>query len=204
MSNDGKMVPGNADCAEPTDEALMTRVQTEDRDALGQLFEKYARMIHGVATRILRDVTEAEDLVQDLFLFIQRKSRIFDSSKSTARSWIIQMAYQRAIERRRHLASRRFHRREDIQSDNVKASGTWMFEGDYSADVVFGRTGIQKVLGALSEDQRKTIRLFFFDGWTISEIAKELGQPVGNVRHHYYRGLEKLRKKMFDDNKKAD
>jgi RNA polymerase sigma-70 factor (ECF subfamily) len=189
--------------AEPTDEALMTRVHADDPEALGRLFQRYARIVRGVATRILRDITEAEDLVQDLFLFIQRKAGIFDSSKSTAKSWIIQMAYHRAIERRRYLATRHYYNRADIQDHAVRMAGKWNVEADYSAEVVFGRNGIKKVIETLSEGQRETIRLFFFDGLTISEIAKELGQPAGNVRHHYYRGLEKLRKQMFDDSKKA-
>jgi RNA polymerase sigma-70 factor, ECF subfamily len=193
--------PHKADCSEPTDEVLMTSVQADDPQALGRLFERYARIVRGVAARILRDATEAEDLVQDLFLFVQRKAHIFDQSKSTARSWIIQMAYHRAIERRRYLATRHYYNREEIRDRAVGMAGKLIVEADYSADVVFGRTGIQKVLGTLSEDQSKTIRLFFFDGWTISEIARELGQPIGNVRHHYYRGLEKLRKQMFDDKK---
>jgi RNA polymerase sigma-70 factor (ECF subfamily) len=200
VTNDDKRV---REPAEPTDEMLLARVKAEDQDALGRLFERYARLSRGVAARILRDVTEAEDLVQDLFLFIRRKAGIFDRSKSTARSWIVQMAYHRAIERRRYLESRRYYTHEDIQGDAAKVSGKWMVEDDYSADVVFGRTGIQKVLGSLSENQRETIRLFFFDGYTIKEISDKLGQPVGTVRHHYYRGLEKLRKQMFDDNKKA-
>jgi len=190
--------------AEPTDEALMTRVQADDPQALGRLFERYARIVRGVAAKILRDATEAEDLVQDLFLFIHRKARIFDSSKSTARSWIVQMTYHRAIERRRYLTARRYYSHGDIQVDAAAKSGKPTIEGDYSAEVVFGRTGIQKVLGSLSENQRETIRLFFFDGYTIREISEKLGQPVGAVRHHYHRGLEKLRKQMFDDNKKAD
>jgi RNA polymerase sigma-70 factor (ECF subfamily) len=196
-------VTDNRQVAEPTDEALMTRVHADDPEALGWLFQRYARIVRGIATRILRDIAEAEDLVQDLFLFIQRKAGIFDSSKSTAKSWIIQMAYHRAIERRRYLATRHYYNREDIRDHAVNMAGKWNVEADYSADVVFGRNGIKKVLETLSEDQRETIRLFFFDGWTISEIAKELGQPTGNVRHHYYRGLEKLRKQMFDDSKKA-
>src|ERR1700733_7983417 len=106
VTNDDKRV---REPAEPTDEMLLARVKAEDQDALGRLFERYARLIRSVAARILSDVTEAEDLVQDLFLFIRRKAGIFDRSKSTARSWILQMAYHRAIERRRYLASRLYY-----------------------------------------------------------------------------------------------
>jgi len=187
--------------AEPTDEALMARVQAADQDALGPLFERYSQKIRWVVARILRDAAEAEDVVQDLFLFIQRKARIFDSSKSSARSWIIQMAYHRAIDRRRYLASRQYYAQTDIQDDRMGGPGNRIDVSEYSADAVLRRGGIRKVMESLSEDQRETIRLFFFDGYTIAEIAAKLGQPAHNIRHHYYRGLEKLRKQMCEGKK---
>lgn len=183
-----------------TDEALLTRLQAGEQEALGSLFQRYARIVRSVAARILRDAAEAEDLVQDLFLFIQRKCGIFDSSKSSARSWIIQMAYQRSIERRRRLTSRQFYARMEIESNTDHMVGTPTAENDYSAEAVFGRNGLTKVLKALSEDQRETLRLHFFDGYTFAEISQKVGQPLENVRHHYYRGLNKLRKQMFGNN----
>jgi RNA polymerase sigma-70 factor (ECF subfamily) len=181
----------------PTDEELLARIPNGDQNALGYLFERYARVVRGVAARILRNATEAEDLVQDLFLFIQRKCAIFDSSKSSARSWIIQMAYHRAIERRRYLTSRQFYARMEVESNTVLMVGTPTAESDYSAEAVFGRNGLGKVLKSLSEDQRETLCLHFFDGYTLLEISQKVGQPLGNVRNHYYRGLDKLRKQMF-------
>ncbi len=182
------------------DEDLLARVLMGDQEALGFLFQRYARVVRNVAARILRNDTEAEDLVQDLFLFIQRKCGIFDSSKSSARSWIIQMAYHRAIERRRYLTSRQFYARMEIESSTVHMVGTPTVESDYSAEAVFGRNGLNKVLKSLSEDQRETLRLHFFDGYTFAEISQKVGQPLENVRHHYYRGLDKLRKQMFGNN----
>ena len=184
----------------PSDEALITRLQAGEQEALGCLFQRYARVVCSVAARILRDTTEAEDLVQDLFLFIHRKCAIFDSSKSSARSWIIQMAYHRAIERRRYLTARQFYARAEIESNTSHMVGTPTAESDYSAEAVFGRNGLTKVLQSLSEDQRETLRLHFFDGYTFAEISQKVGQPLENVRHHYYRGLDKLRKQMFGNN----
>ena len=89
-----------------SDESLLRQIGIGDREALAALFQRYARLTRSVAVRILSDTAEAEDLVQDLFLYIQRKCRIFDSSKSSARSWIVQMAYHRALDRRRYLQSR--------------------------------------------------------------------------------------------------
>ena len=182
---------------EVRDEVLFCRLQEGQQEALGHLFDRYASLIRSIAGRILRNASEAEDFVQDLFLFIQRKCGIFDSSKSTARSWIIQMAYHRAIERRRHLTSQQFYSQEEIGGDANQVVGIPTGEGDYSVEAVFGRNGLEQVLKALSEDQRETLRLHFFEGYTLSEISEKLGQPLGSARHHYYRGLDKLRKRMF-------
>lgn len=190
----------NSPANSPPDEVLLTRLQAGEQEALGCLFQRYARVVRSVAGRILRDAAEAEDLVQDLFLFIQRKCGIFDSSKSSARSWIIQMTYQRSIERRRRLASRHFYTRMEIESNTDHMVGTPTGESDYSAEAVFGRNGLNKVLKSLSEDQRETLRLHFFDGYTFAEISQRVGQPLENVRHHYYRGLDKLRRQMFGNN----
>lgn len=192
-SGDGTRTAAN----ELQDEVLLSRLQAGEHDALGCLFERYARIVRGIAVRILRDASEADDLAQDVFLFIQRKCSIFDSSKSSAGSWIVHMAYQRAIERRRYLATRHFYKGADIQSEASYVVGNPTAENDYSAEAVFGRNGLEKVLGALSEDQRETLRLHFFEGYTLAEISAKLGQPLGNVRHHYYRGLDGLRKQMF-------
>ena len=122
---------------------------------------------------------------------------IFDNTKSSARSWIIQMAYHRAIERRRYLTTRQFYSRMDIKSNTDHMVGTPTAESDYSAEAVFGRNGLTKVLNSLTEDQSETLRLHFFDGYTFAEISQKVGQPLENVRHHYYRGLDKLRREMF-------
>lgn len=70
-------------------------------------------------------------------------------------------------------------------------------ENDYSPEAVFGRNGLEKVLASLSGDQLETLRLHFFEGYTLNEISAKLGQPLGNIRHHYYRGLDRLRRQMF-------
>jgi len=182
-----------------TDEALLLLLQAGEQDALGCLFQRYARVVRHVAARILRDAAEADDLVQDLFLFIQRKCAIFDRSKSSARSWIIQMAYHRAIERRRYLTTRQFYAQTEIEDNVNQVVGTPTGESDYSAEAVFGRNGLGKVLQSLTVDQRETLRLHFFDGYTLAEISQRSGQTLGNVRNHYYRGLDKLRRQMFSN-----
>jgi RNA polymerase sigma-70 factor (ECF subfamily) len=183
-----------------SDEILLIRFTDGDDQSLGCFFQRYGRLLRSVAARILRDASEAEDLVQDLFLFIHRKSAIFDSSKSSARSWVVQMAYHRAISRRRYLVTRKFYAHKEIEGVVEQVVGIATTENDYSAEAVFGRNGLDQVMEALSQDQRETLRLHFFEGYTLAEIGEILGQPHGNVRNHYYRGLAQLRKQMSGSN----
>ena len=157
------------------------------------------RGVHAVACRVLRDTSEADDLVQEVFLLIHRLCKTFDSSKAPARFWIMQMAYRRAISRRRYLTSRHFYTHldlDDAASDlSDPRSGVRRFEE--SIEGRLGNGSLQKVFEALSENQRQTLRLHFMEGYTLDEIATKLDQSRGNIKHHYFRGLERLRKKLL-------
>src|SRR5580700_10210867 len=95
--------------SEISDELLMGQVRDGDKEALGVLFRRHARSVRNVAYRILRNEAEADDLVQEVFLFIFRKAALFDAAGGAARSWIFQVAYHRAFDRRRHLTFRNFY-----------------------------------------------------------------------------------------------
>jgi RNA polymerase sigma-70 factor (ECF subfamily) len=183
---------------EISDEALMARMCDGDREAMSVLFRRYARLVRGIALRILRDQSEADDLLQDLFLFIHRKAVRFDASKCAARSWIVQMTYHRALDRRRYLHSRHFYTRVDL--DEATELPDHCVEGaekSNAASSLVGKTTSTGFLDTLTEDQSNTLSLHFVEGFTFAEIATRLDQSLGNVRNHYYRGLEKLRKQMF-------
>jgi RNA polymerase sigma-70 factor, ECF subfamily len=180
-----------------SDECLMVRVREEGGEALALLFRRYSRLVRGIALRILRDASEADDLLQDIFLFVHRKAPIFDPNKCSVRSWIVQMTYQRAIDRRRYLQSRHFYTRLDLDgTENMSDSRKGREEGELWTSLV-GKATVGGLLDTLTEDQRNTIMLYFFEGHTFAEIAAKLDQSLGNIRNHYYRGLDKLRKQVF-------
>ena len=182
------------------DEVLITRVQIGDREALSLLFRRYAIRVRNVGQRILRDKAEADDLVQEAFLYIQRKSTLFDSSKGSARSWIIQVAYTQALLRRRELKSQGFYTSGIRDSSpEIELHTSSHAEYDNTLEGLFGRTCWRKVMDALTHEQKETLKLHFFEGYTFAEIAEKLGQTHANVRNHHYRGLEKLRKHLAED-----
>ena len=180
-----------------SDEALMDQICNGSREALAILFRRYARLVRTIAMRIVRDDSEADDLLQDVFLFVHRNCSVFDSSKAGVRSWIVQMTYHRAIDRRRYLSSRHFYTRLDLDGveDLLDSRSERKDEAHFGSLV--GNATVRGLLDTLTEDQRNTLSLHFFDGYTFAEIAAKLDQSVGNIRNHYYRGLEKLRKQMF-------
>jgi RNA polymerase sigma-70 factor (ECF subfamily) len=180
-----------------SDEALLTEVCLGSREALAILFRRHSRLVRGAAVRVLKDAFEADDLVQDVFLLIHRLCRTFDSSKASAQFWILQMTYRRAISRRRYLNSRHFYTQVELDDQSIQGVEPRSGHFDDPSDAILAELDLQKMFGNLSEDQQKTLRLHFIEGYTLDEIAKMLGQTKGNVRHHSFRGLEQIRKQIF-------
>jgi RNA polymerase sigma-70 factor (ECF subfamily) len=188
--------PANA--TDLSDEYLMQQICEGKQDALGLLFRRYAGTVRGIAYRILRDASEADDLLQDTFIRIHSRCNSFDASKGLVRFWIFRIAYHLAISRRRHLISRHFYKHLDLDDTGNECSN---LEGpaqsyEKSIDGNLGAGALQAMFDELSENQRQTIRLYFFEGYSLDEVAAELGQTRENVKHHYFRGIEKLRKRF--------
>jgi RNA polymerase sigma-70 factor (ECF subfamily) len=188
-----------------SDETLVALVRSGNREALAALFHRYARIVRGLAYRVLRDTSEADDLLQDIFLLVYRLCGTFDRSKGSARFWILQMTYRRAISRRRYLTSRHFYSHLDLDEEASQVGGQAGVEGPEAAmnETIDRTEALQNWFAEVSENQRQTLLLFFFEGYTFEEIAAKLGQTVGNARNHYYRGLEKLRKQISAANCRA-
>jgi RNA polymerase sigma-70 factor, ECF subfamily len=191
-------VDQEAHSTEISDEALLGLICTGDKDALASLFRRYARVVRAVAYRVLRDTSEADDLLQDLFLLVQRKCGTFDASRGPARFWILQMTYHRALGRRRYLNSRHFYTRVDLDDvvSELTDPRTNRSQFDDSTDGLLGKAGLEKTFEPLSENQRQTLWFFFVEGYTLGEIAVKLNQTRGNVKNHYFRGLDKLRRQF--------
>ena len=182
-----------------SDEEVIAQVVEGSREALSILFRRYARLVRGVAYRVLRDASEADDLLQDIFMLIQRLCGTFDSSRGSARFWILQMTHHRAISRRRYLKSRHFYSRVDLNetSEQFREQRTNLGHPSSIEEALTKKETLQSWFEQLSANQRETLRLFFFEGYTFEEIAANLGQTTANARNHYYRGLERLRKQIF-------
>jgi RNA polymerase sigma-70 factor (ECF subfamily) len=176
-----------------SDEEVMEELRLGQADALVILFDRFYRLVLKVALRILRDAAEAEDVMQDVFFEIFNKASLFDPSKGSARTWILQYAYHRSLNRRQYLALRNYYDRRNTTEQELAAinSPPCSWRGLTFQE---WRHVIDQGLATLNGKQRRTIELVCFQGLLLSETAERTNESLPNVRHHYSRGLQGLRK----------
>jgi RNA polymerase sigma-70 factor, ECF subfamily len=177
---------------ELSDHELMAHLQAGQGDALAVLFDRYHRLVLSIALKIVRDRGEAEDVMQNVFLEIYRAAAQFDPSRGTTKTWILQYAYHRALNRRQQLTTRQFYRETSIEDHlETHASDRGSILGKLSHSEL--KHLLRQGLARLNRQQRRVLELASYDGLSMAEIADQTGDSVSNVRHYYYRGLKKLR-----------
>jgi RNA polymerase sigma-70 factor, ECF subfamily len=178
------------DLLKSDDAHLVAQLSSGNNDALAVIVDRYQQLVLSVARRIVRDESEAEEVVQTVFLEVFRHPAQFDPRRGTLKMWLLQFAYSRSINRRSYLESRKFYSQVDLDVlEFGKRSATppsRLSSGDTSWLV-------RQALRALNERQQKAIDLVYFEGLTLEESAQRTGETVAAMRHHYYRGLMKLR-----------
>ena len=182
--------------SEPSDEQLMAQVRDGEKEALALLFRRHSRAVRNVAYRILRNEAEADDLVQEVFLLLFRKAALYDPTLGKATSWIIHAAYNCAFGRRKYLITRHFYTCQELEetSPGLPDKRQEIPFHAHSIEGILGKALMLRFNARLSPEQRETIQLYFFEGYAFKEIAELTGRPIANVRKHYYRGLEQMRK----------
>jgi len=188
--------PSFAELERLADDQLMASLKDGCAEALAVLFDRYHRLVFSIALRIVRDRAEAEDVVQNVFLEIFRSVAQFDPSKGTTKVWAQQYAYHRAINRRQYLNARNYYSQINIEdSHGILSNQTLLFGRLRQSEL---KHLLQEGLATLSGAQKRVIELASYDGLSMKEIADKTGESFANVRHHYYRGLKKLRAFVTD------
>lgn len=176
-----------------TDEALCREVVKGNHEAFLVLFDRYWQDVFRLAYSVLRNEAEAEDLVQGLFLEVHTTMLRYDEQRGSFRTLLLRYAYTRAIDHRRHLESRRYYSSvqiEDLDAEALAQDASLAF----GLSMEDGTRLIEQGLEHLDEKQRAAVTAYFFRGLSVNEIANELGESLGNARHHLYRGLERMRR----------
>ena len=171
---------------------LLARIAKRERAAFEQLYDRYANILYATAMKFLKEDADAQDVVQDVFIQIWDKAKLYDPAKGKPLTWALTLTRNRSIDRIRAI-QRRTRLRDDFEKETVADESAGVREALSGVDASEKSQILRDAVGRLSPEQRKVIELAFFGGLTQSEVADRLGEPLGTVKARARRGLMKLK-----------
>ena len=177
--------------AEESQAQLLLRIAAQDAQALAEFYDLTAKPLFSLAVRILGDVSEAEEVIQDVFVQIWKNAPSFDPLLAPAFHWALSITRHRSIDRLRSR-QRRARLIENLETD-AAANAPASAGADQDALAAEDTAAVRATLGTLPAEQRRVIEMAFFGGLTHQDIAKALNEPLGTVKARIRRGLLKLR-----------
>lgn len=180
------------DLAHLSEEACVALVARGDEQALAELYDRLGAAAYGLARRILRDERLAEDAVQEGFLDLWRGAGRYLPERGRASSWLLMLVHRRAVDLVRRSERRRAELADDVPEEGTPsaADATWLR---------LERERVQGALGQLPDAERESIELAYYGGFSQSEIAERIGQPIGTIKSRTFSGLRRLRTLLGDE-----
>ena len=175
-----------------SDEAVVALLARSDETALAELYDRFGRTAYGLAFRVLRDEKLAEDAVQEGFLAAWRNADRFLPERAKAGTWLLTLVHRRAVD----LVRREDRRRAEALPEETKLPRSDSAEDD--AWLRFERERVQAALRRLPDQQREALELAYYGGFTQSQLAERLGEPVGTIKSRMFTGLARLRELLAD------
>ena len=170
-----------------SDEAVLALVARSEEAALAEIYDRFGAVAYGLALRVLRDEALAQDAVQDAFLAVWRTATSFSAERGAARTWVLTLVHRRAVD----LVRREERRRGDpLESTPEPASDELT---DQQAWLRFERERVQAALRRLPDQQREALELAYYGGFSQSQLAERLGEPLGTIKSRMHTGLARLR-----------
>ena len=191
--NDKPQLPVTSATDEKSHEIrLLARLASGDMDAVADLYDQFAVRVFALARRILRDDSDAEEIVQEVFSQAWRTARRFDASRGSVSAWLLMMARTRSIDRLRSRQARPETISEaypDAIADHALPASDQLLAKEQAA-------WIREALGTLPDVQRTALELAYYDGLTQSEIATRLTEPLGTIKTRIRTALSTLRQRL--------
>jgi RNA polymerase sigma-70 factor (ECF subfamily) len=183
---------GGPEPGSPSDVDLMTAIQAGDPDALAKLYDRYSGIVKALILRIIHNDTEADDLLQEVFLEIWKQAKNFSAEKGKPLGWMVTLTRRRAIDALRKKQA--YARAEErLQAEPERQPLAWV-QNTTAEEITSGDTRalMAKVISSLPEAQQQVIDLAFFRGMSQREIASHTNIPLGTVKTRLELGLKKI------------
>jgi len=180
---------------EQSDEALLYAIAAGSGGAMESLYTRYYRLLYTLAYRMVADPQMAEDLLQDAFLAVWRRSGTYSPQAGAARNWLISILHHRTIDHLRKLRRRNalLEAPLDQAELDAKTAGADVWEATWH---LVQTAQVRVALLSIPPEQRLVIELAYFQGWTHSEIAQGTQTPLGTVKARMRLGLHHLRRAL--------
>lgn len=169
------------------DTDLVARLRLNDEGALARLYDQYGGLVYGIAKRVLRDGTAAEDIVQEVFLQLWRNPSAFDGRRGLLAPWLAVIARRKAVDVLRKGRCEVGAEQPSLPEDPAAEAHL-----HFSADA----DKAKKLMAELPQEQKQVLEMAFLDGLTHAEIAARIGEPLGTVKSRIRLGLLFLRREM--------
>jgi RNA polymerase sigma-70 factor, ECF subfamily len=175
--------------AGPADAELVARLQRRDPQALGELYDRYGRIVYSLILRVVRDTGIAEDLVQETFLRVWNRVQGFDATQGAIGPWLMAVARNRAID---YLRSKSGRERNAVEFEETDHPSLYT---DMEHDLLISDKArrVKAAMEKLQPNQRQVLELAYFEGLSQTEMAERMGQPLGTVKTWVRAALKNLR-----------
>ncbi len=169
---------------------LVERLQKREPEALATVYDRYGAIVYSLFVRITRDQSVAEDLVQELFIRVWNNARHFDAAKGSFGVWILSIARHMAIDHVRSAQSRFATRLRPLEdAERVRSSD----EGRQTDSILDQVRTVSTAFSYLNFNQKRVLELAYYEGFSQTEIAAKLNEPLGTVKSWMRSGLTRLR-----------
>ena len=176
------------------DEAIIEAISERRQDALSELYSRYADLLMSVAVRILKNRSDAEDLIHDVFLEVWNKAGQYDRSRGKVKTWVVLITRSRALDRVRALAVARKH----AMAVEVNAEAEPERQRT-DPDIEMEYSRIRAAARKLNQHQQAVLYLNYFEGRSCQEISDQLSTPLGTVKSRLRRAVNNLREVFAAD-----
>jgi RNA polymerase sigma-70 factor, ECF subfamily len=184
-----------ADIRDLADEEVMQLVQSGNPRAFELLYDRHGGAAFSLAYRMVGNRVTAEDVTQEAFLSIWRSRLCYDQARGSVRTWVLGIVHNRAIDalRRSFVHDRRRETLEGVEERHEATERT-----EVEAARREEARSIRSALATLPDEQRRTIELAYFGGFSHSQIAELLDEPIGTVKGRMRLGLDKMRRQLSE------
>jgi RNA polymerase sigma-70 factor (ECF subfamily) len=186
----GKSDHGGQDGVIGSDDRMLDLLARAEPEGVEMLYDRYSALAYTLAFRVLNDAGAAEDVVQEAFLSVWRRASTYRSDRGSLRTWVCSIVHHRALDRLRGRAGRA---RQDLALEHAPIAVTSVSDTWDQVVEVLEREQLKTALSELSMEQRETIELAYYGGYSQTEISDLMQVPLGTVKGRTRLALRKLR-----------